>query len=94
MMSAQIDILVKMYGLDVAAPFELVVNGKTQNFQCLIRGYGAPSGMVIDKTWSKIFAVMPELSKLGYGYSCFDIEASNDPAGFAAVLKDWGIMHT
>ena len=89
-MNKQIAALREMYDLDVVAPFQFVVAGETHTFQCLISGYGAQSGMVIDKAWAKIEAIVTELTERGYGYSCFDIEADDDPSGFSVVLEDWG----
>ncbi len=79
----------EIYGLDIEAPFSLQIEGEIHTFQCLLRGYGAKNGMVIDDKWANIEPVANSLIEMGYGFSCIDInEDSID--GFQEVLDDWG----
>lgn len=89
-MKSNLQRLQKKYNLDIEAPFILDVEGELHTFQCLIKGYGANNGMVVDKDWSKIEIVAAKLVALGYGYSCFDIEEGSPGEGFQEVLEDWG----
>ena len=80
--------LIVEYNLDIVKPFNINIEGKAHNFDCLIKEYGSENGMVIDKDYSKILPVKDKLLELGYGFSCFNIyEASSD---FGEVLNDWG----
>ena len=78
------------YKLDIESPFIIQIGDKAHQFQCLIRGYGAKNGMVIDKDWNKIEAIQSELEKNNYGYSCFELKETSDIKGFQEVLIDWG----
>jgi len=78
------------YQLDIESPFTIKVGNKTHQLQCLIKGYGAKNGMVIDKDWNKIEIIKNELEKNNYGYSCFELKDTNDIKGFQEVLNDWG----
>ena len=74
------------YNLDIVSPFNITIEGKDHNFDCLVKGYGAKNGMVIDNDYSKISSAQKQLIKLGYGFSCFNIaEASS---GFNEILND------
>ena len=88
-MKSTIEQLRTKYNLDIVAPFFLHIEEKEYVFQCLIRGYGAEKGMIIDKDMKKIEAVDDEIMRLGFGYSCFDIE-DNDIDCFQEILDDWG----
>lgn len=81
--------LQEKYNLEIKSPFLFSIDNKDYEFQCLIKGYGAKNGMVIDKEWSRIKEVHRELSNMGYGYSCFNIEES-EVEGFEELLEDWG----
>ena len=76
------------YNLDVESPFLLVVNGEKYKFDCLIRGFGAKNGMIIDRDWSAIEPASEELIQLDYGFSCFDVRGGVE--NMKLVLKDWG----
>ena len=78
------------YKLDIESPFTIQIKNKTHQFQCLIRGYGAKNGMVIDKDWNKIEEIQKELENNNYGYSCFELKEISDLKGFQEVLNDWG----
>ena len=78
-----------MYNLNIQSPFALQIDDKIYNFQCLIKGYGSKQGMIIDKDWNKISPIKDQITTMGYGYSCFDIEAI-DLNNFKEVLNDWG----
>jgi len=82
--------LMHIYRLEAESPFEYVNNGSVYTLQCLIRGYGAKSGMVIDPDWRKLKNLQQALSDDGFGYSCMDIEGSIDIPYFSDVLADWG----
>ncbi|MDH5299847.1 MAG: hypothetical protein OEW58_00595 [Gammaproteobacteria bacterium] len=75
------------YNLDIESPFTIRVGNETHQLHCLIKGYGAKNGMVIDKDWYKIKAIQEELEKNDYGCSCIEI---TDTEGFQEVLDDWG----
>ena len=92
-MKSNIYELRRHYELDVEAPFTLIVGSDSHRFQCLIKGYGARLGMIIDKDWDKIEPVASKLVELGYGYSCFDIEKSCSGEDFQEILDDWGKTH-
>ncbi len=89
-MHHQVMQLMNTYGLDITSPFEYKNNNVVYKFQCLIRGYGAKSGMVIDPDWRKLNSLKQALSDDGFGYSCMDIEGSIDIPSFSDVLADWG----
>jgi hypothetical protein len=77
------------YHLDIRAPFSMRVGEEAYEFQCLIQGYGAKNGMVVDSEWKKIAPIQKELVEMGFGYSCFDLE-NTDIDTFQEVLDDWG----
>ena len=78
------------HSLRLVSPFKITIDGKRYSFDCLLQGYGAKNGMVIDRTWSKIRPVSERLFELGYGYSCFDIRMVVD--GMEDALEDWGAI--
>jgi len=80
--------LSKSYNLEIVAPFTIEIEGNSYSFDCLIKGYGAKNGMVVDENYSKISPVKDKLLSLNYGFSCLNIyEALPD---FQEVLDDWG----
>jgi len=81
--------LQKKFNLEVETPFSLKFQGKTHTFQCLIRGYGATNGMIIDENWSLIEPIANDIVSIGYGFSYFDIKETSIE-GFQEVLDDWG----
>ena len=79
--------------IDIESPFMINIENVAYPFQCLIRGYGAENGMIIDKDFKKIEPIQAELLKMGYGYSCFDIIKSTSSADDfinAVLIADWG----
>lgn len=88
-MKAIIENLQNKYNLEIVSPFLFEVENKTIKFFCLIKGYGATKGMIIDSNWKKIEPVYELLVESGYGFSCFelDVSAIDD---FESVLNDWG----
>lgn len=78
------------YKLDLDSPYSITINGKEHIFQCLIRGYGAINGIIIDEDYSKVEPVIEEIKKRGFGYSCFKIDDPTNMDGFEEVLDDWG----
>jgi len=88
-MKTEINILQEKYKLEVESPFILIIKGMEISFDCLIKGYGAKNGMVVDSEWKKIEPVSNDLVALGYGFSCFQINDSSID-GFEEVLNDWG----
>ncbi|WP_284297351.1 hypothetical protein [Thalassotalea loyana] len=76
--------------MEIESPFILVVDGNTVVFDALIKGYGAKNGMVIDSDGSKLTNLNSELSALGYGFSCLNLNASDIADDFYEVLDDWG----
>ena len=77
------------YDLDIESPFSIIANGKSIQFDCLIKGYGAKNGMIVNSEWGKLGPVAEFLNELGYGYSCFNIETASIER-FSEVLADWG----
>ena len=72
-MRAVTENLQNKFNLEIVSPFILEVENKTIKFFCLIKGYGATKGMIIDSNWEKIEPVSGLLIELGYGFSCFTI---------------------
>jgi len=89
-MNSPLSELKEAYDLEMEFPFNIQIEGVNHTFTCLIRGYGAQKGMVVEKEWKKIKEVSNELVHQGYGYSCFDIEHPSCKDGFRAVLAEWG----
>ncbi|KEK28542.1 hypothetical protein [Shewanella xiamenensis] len=85
-----IKLLTERYQLTIIAPFHLSVNGEKYVIDALIEGYGARKGMLIVKNANTIKEVRGEIVALGYGFSCFDINANDVAEGFQEVLDDWG----
>ena len=84
-----LEFLRNKYRLDVIAPFSVCIGDRLHEFQCLVKGYGAKQGMIIDSDWAKLASVSEKLIELGYGFSCFEIENS-DLQTFQDILDDWG----
>jgi len=91
-MVSAINKLRETFRLQITSPFSLQVEGKLYEFQCLILGYGAEKGMIVDKDWGKIASISNKLVAMGFGYSCFDIENA-DIGGFQEILDDWGVSN-
>lgn len=91
-MHPTIEIIRDTYHLEIESPFEMSIGENIYCLQYLIKGYGAKHGMVIDKEWSKLEPVTDQLLKMGYGFSCIDLE---DPScvDFQDVLDDWGVSN-
>lgn len=85
-----IKLLTERYQLNIIAPFHLSVNGEKYVIDALIEGYGARKGMLIVKNANTIKDVREDIVALGYGYSCFDINANDVAESFQEVLDDWG----
>ena len=86
-----IDLLRKNFNLEIESPFTLIVGGKSFSFNALIKGYGAPNGMIIDSDGSKLIRFRSEFSALNYGFSCLNLNAFDVTDGFDEVLEDWGV---
>jgi len=93
-MNRHVKKLRESFNLVIESPFLLPIENKVHRFDCLIVGYGAKNGMIVDKKWSKIHAVESKLMDMGYGYSCFDIEADSSIEEFRKVLDEWGQSNT
>lgn len=77
----------------IESPFSCQVNGKVETFKCLIRGFGAPNGMLIDTDGAKFLELSASLAALGYGFSNFDIEhdfSSVQEFIDDILIGDWG----
>jgi hypothetical protein len=80
--------------IDVESPFSCQVNGKVETFTCLIRGFGASNGMLIDANGARFLELGESLAALGYGFSSFDIENDLSPLQEFVdnvLLGDWGV---
>jgi len=88
-MNDRITKLAEELDIIIESPFALKVGNKIYTFDCLIKGYGAPKGMIIAKNYSSIRPIETELVSLGYGYSCFDM-ASESIEVMERALDDWG----
>jgi hypothetical protein len=94
-MKSLLSALIERQDIDIESPFHCNVSGKVETFKCLIRGFGAPNGMLIDTDWSKFHELSESLTALGYGFSSFDIE--NDFSSVqefinGVLIGDWGIV--
>ncbi len=76
------------YHLEIHSPFSLRVGEEVYEFQCLIQGYGAIKGMVVEREWKKIAPIQKELVEMGFGYSCLDL-SEIDIDTFQEILDDW-----
>lgn len=84
--------LIEHPSIDIVSPFQLSLSHGFETFTCLIRGYGATQGMLIDSDGHKFATYGTEIASLGYGYSCFNIETEGSAQEFIdEVLNgDWG----
>ena len=85
-----IDILRKNYNLNIESPFTVKIGNRSIYFDALIKGYGAKNGMIIDDDGSKFTKYSDSITKLDYGYSCFNIHSESVGDEFDDVLDDWG----
>jgi hypothetical protein len=93
-MKSLLTALIDRQDIDIESPFSCQVNGKVETFKCLIRGFGASNGMLIDADGARLVEIGESLAALGYSFSSFDIE--ND---FSSVQEfvddvlrgDWGV---
>ncbi|ETJ48205.1 hypothetical protein [Pseudoalteromonas agarivorans] len=85
-----IDSLRKQYKLDIESPFTLSLRGDSVTFDALIKGFGAPNGMIISKSGQLLQSYRDEISSLGYGYSSFNIFGNIGLESFNELLEDWG----
>ncbi len=94
-MKSLLSALIEQQDIDIESPFICNVSGKVASFKCLIRGFGAPNGMLIDIDSAKFQEHGESLIALGYGFSSFDIE--NDFSSVqefidGVLIGDWGIV--
>lgn len=84
--------LIENPNIDIVSPFQLYLSHGFETFTCLIRGYGAVQGMLIDSDGDKFATYGTEIVSLGYGYSCFNIDTEDSIQEFIdEVLNgDWG----
>lgn len=85
--------LQKIPGFEIESPFVIKIGSVTYSFDCLIKGYGAEIGMIIDKHLHKVEPVADELWEMGYGFSCLDIFGITSPAEKFinnVLIGDWG----
>lgn len=93
-MKSLLSALLERQDIDIESPFSCQVNGKVETFKCLIRGFGAPSGMLIDTDGAKFLELGDSLAALGYGFSSFDIEddfSSVQEFIDDILIRDWGV---
>ncbi len=85
--------LASRFGLSVAIPFTLSVEGATLTVPVLLKQFGGQNGMLLVTDYALIRPHADRLVELGYGYSCLSEPKSphevNDEA-FVEMLLDWG----
>ena len=74
-------------GIDVIAPFVVELSGVQTQFTALLRQFGAPAGMVVDRDWNNIQPHQSSLLAASYGFSCV---GPPSPDGGIDMLSDWG----
>ena len=81
-------------GIEVVTPFGCSTSsGTALRFPVLVRGFGAPRGMLIHTRWAQLEDVKDELVRAGFGYAVM-----SDPREGGTyrrevmidVLADWG----
>ena len=81
------------YGLSVAIPFTLALDGETLTVPVLLRQFGAANGMLLVTDHALIRPRTGQIVDLGYGYSCLSEPESrreDDDEAFIDMLLDWG----
>lgn len=81
-------------GLDIRLSHEIALDGGVLAVPLLLRGYGAPRGMVLVPDFELIEEAADELVALGYGFSCLG-EPGPEPVDWVHVeemLRDWGAV--
>ena len=83
----------KDLGVEIIAPFCVSIgNDVTIRAELLVKGFGAPKGMLIFTDYSLVKPYVDELLKLGYGFSVLEeprSDESYDRDTFVAILSDW-----
>ena len=82
--------LKERFSLNIESPFSVEWDGQLFEFECLIKGYGAENGMIVDGDWKKIRKARFYIEQNQFGYSCFEIEDIEDIDEFGERLDDWG----
>ena len=82
------------YGLSVAIPFSLSLDGETLGIPVLLREFGARNGILLVTDYAQIGPYADRLVERGYGYSCLsepsEPHEEDDDATLLDMLHDWG----
>ena len=82
------------FRLRVKTPFKLQLpDGTRVVADVLLRGYGAPQGMLIFSDYAGVAGKTDSVVAAGYGYSCMSHPSEAEIQsleGFEDVLADWG----
>jgi hypothetical protein len=81
-------------GIEVVAPFALSLPSGTQvDAAALVKGFGAPNGMLLLTDYSKVRQELRALAELGFGFSVLEEPGDGDEFildEYVDLLRDWG----
>lgn len=81
-------------GLDIIAPFVLEFGpGREVAAVAVVRGFGAPKGMLLFRTFADVSHAVAEVAQQGYGFSVLEDPRPGeryDPDVIIEILRDWG----
>jgi len=64
------------YGLDIQFNFTLSAGEKEETFEVLLKGFGVPKGMIIDRNYEKISKLKNFIMEHGFGFSCMELDSA------------------
>jgi len=77
----------RQFELDIQFNFTLSDGKHTETYELLLKGYGAPNGMIIDQNFNKVQKLEKYILENGFGFSCLALDSLE---AFEEVLMDWG----
>lgn len=78
-------------GLDVSGPVEIRIGAAVVRVPVLVRGFGAPNGMLVTDRFDDVRHFTGELVRAGFGYSVMSAGGPEyDREATIEVLSDWG----
>jgi hypothetical protein len=84
----------EILGFEVIAPYSATLASGTKVIaSALVKGFGAPNGMLLVTDYSQVRSHLAALEESGYGFSVLEEPESTDPFDveeFAEILRDWG----